>query len=75
MGGPGGRHRGTTVAAGMGSVTCVLCNVSPLCFHSYRRLTVALDMWHQHQRDHVYHMCFAGWTAVFIGEMYVIHRN
>ena len=43
-------HTGVVgVTAGMGIITCILCNVSPLCSRLYRRLTTALDMWHQHR--------------------------
>ena len=39
------------VTAGMGIITCILCNVSRLCSYSYRFLTIALDMWYKHWGD------------------------
>ena len=45
-------HTGVVgVTAGMGIITCILCNVSPLCSRLYRRLTVVLDMWYQYRGD------------------------
>ena len=41
------------ITAGMGIVTCILCNVSPLCPCLYCCLTTALDMWYQHWGDHL----------------------
>jgi len=43
-------HTGVVgITAGMGIITCILCNVSPLCSRLYLRLTVVLDMWYQHR--------------------------
>jgi len=41
------------VTAGMGIITCILCNVSPFCSRLYRRLTVVLDMWYQHRGNDI----------------------
>jgi len=45
-------HTGVVgVTAGMGIIACILCNVSSLCSRLYCRLTIALDMRHQHRRN------------------------
>ena len=45
-------HTGVVgVTAGMGIITCILCNVSGLCSSSHRHLTIAPDMWYQHRGD------------------------
>jgi len=41
------------VTAGMGIITCILCNVGRLCLHSSHYLTVVLDMWNQHRGDNL----------------------
>ena len=46
-------HTGVVgVTAGMGIITCILCNVSPLRHsRSYRCLTTGLDMWYKYWSD------------------------
>ena len=45
-------HTGVVgVTAGMGIITCILCNVSPLCPRLCRCLTIGLDMRYQHRGD------------------------
>ena len=47
-------HMGVVgVTAGMGIITCILCNVHHLHFHLYCYLTIGPDMWDKHRGNNL----------------------